>query len=135
MGVGNKKGVGSPSKKGVQFTHRPPPHWNIGGVIMGSFKSSFSWDDSKLKKLQQRAEALSREGPVGLTDLMPDAFIQQHSNFQSLTAIIDASGIESIEDIGNELFSQFIANHTTFVSWEEMKEIATGKYINRKLGG
>ena len=95
---------------------------------------SFSWDDSGLKRLQQNIDALSGQHEVRLTDLMPDTFIRQHSNFQSFQALIDASGIENTEDIGNEAFSKFISTHTTFASWDEMVKTAAAEYVKRKLG-
>ena len=96
---------------------------------------SFSWDDSGLKKLKQNIDALSGQHDVRLTDLLPDNFVRKHSNFQSLNGLIDASGIENTEDIGNELFSLFISTHTTFASWGEMVNTAKAEYIKRKLGG
>jgi len=95
---------------------------------------SFSWDDSGLKKLQQNIDALSGQHDVRLTDLLTDNFIRQHSNLQTLLALIDASGIENTEDIGNEAFSMFISTHTTFANWEEMVKVATAEYVKRKLG-
>ena len=95
---------------------------------------SFSWDDSGLKKLKQNIDALSGQHDVRLTDLLTDNFIRQHSNFQTLQALIDASGIENTEDIGNEMFSMFISVHTTFASWEEMVKLATAEYVKRQLG-
>ncbi len=47
---------------------------------------SFSWDDSGLKKLKQNIDALSGQHDVRLTDLLPDNFVRQHSNFQTLQA-------------------------------------------------
>ena len=95
---------------------------------------SFSWDDSGLKKLQQNIDALSGQHEVKLADLLTDNFIRQHSDFQTLQALIDASGIKNAENIGNESFSIFVSIHTNFVSWEEMVKVATAEYVKRKLG-
>ena len=101
---------------------------------MVNFKSSFSFDDSKLRKLQQNIDALSGQHEVRIADLLTDNFIRQHSNFQTLQTLIDASGVENIDDIGNELFSTFISTHTTFTSWEDMVKLATAEYVKRQLG-
>ena len=95
---------------------------------------SFSWDDSGLKKLQQNIDALSGQHEVKLADLLTDNFIRQHSDFQTLQALIDASGIKNTENIGNESFSMFVSIHTNFASWEEMVKVATAEYVKRKLG-
>ncbi len=95
---------------------------------------SFSWDDSGLKKLQQSIDALSGQHEVRLADLLTDNFIRQHSTFQTVRALLDASGVENTENIGNESFSMFISTHTTFASWEEMVKVATAEYVKRKLG-
>jgi len=101
---------------------------------MVNFKSSFSFDDSKLKKLQQKVKELSGQRKVPLPELMPDDFIREHTNFQTLQAMLDASGVENSEEIGNEKFSKFISTHTQFSTWEEMKNAAVTEYIKRKLG-
>ncbi len=95
---------------------------------------SFSWDDSGLKKLQQNIDALSGQHEVKLADLLTDNFIRQHSDFQTLEALIDASGIKNTENIGNESFSMFVSINTNFDSWEEMVKVATAEYVKRKLG-
>jgi hypothetical protein len=95
---------------------------------------NISWDDSGLKKLQHNLDSLKKAQSIPITDLMPDSFIQQHSHFQSFQALVDASGIKDPNDIGNESFSQFIANNTTFPSWDEMEKVAGAEYIKHKLG-
>jgi len=100
---------------------------------MVNFKSSFSFDDSKLRQLQQKISELSGESQVPLTELMPDDFIRKHTDFQTLQAMINASGIENPEDIGNEKFSEFICTNTRFNTWEEMIELAGAEYVKRQL--
>lgn len=95
--------------------------------------SSFSYDDSGLKKLQRNLDAINGQHDVKITDLMTDSFVQRHSKFKSLQALFDASGIEKSEDIGNETFTKFIATHTSFGNWDEMKNKAAEEYLKRKL--
>ncbi len=101
---------------------------------MVNFKSSFSFDDSKLKKLQQKVKDLNGQREVALPELMPDNFIRKYTNSQTLQTMLDASGIKDLEEIGSEKFSKFISTHTQFTSWEEMIEVATIQYTKRKLG-
>ena len=96
--------------------------------------SSSSWDYNESKEFKQKIDALSGQSDIALSDLFPDSFIQKHSEFQTLHALIDASGIENTEDIGNESFSVFISTHTNFASWEEIVKVATAEYVKRKLG-
>jgi len=95
---------------------------------------SFKWDDGGLKKLQQNINAISGQHEIAITELMTDSFIQQHSKFNNFQALIDSSGIKNTKEIGNEFFSNFIASHTTFISWDEMLKVAGTEYTKRKLG-
>ncbi len=101
---------------------------------MVNFKSSFSFDDSELKKLRLKPKELNGQREVPLPELMPDNFIREYTNFQSLQAMFDASGIQNLKEIGNEKFSKFISTHTGFSTWEEMVKVAKAKYVKRKLG-
>ncbi len=101
---------------------------------MVNFKLSFSFDDSKLKNLQKKLRELEGPREVPLSELMTDDFIRTHTDFQTLQAMFDASGVENPEEISNEKFSKFIATHTRFGTWEEMIELAHTEYIKRKLG-
>ncbi len=100
---------------------------------MVKFKSNFSFDDSKLKRLQLKVKELHGQRNVPLPELMPDNFIRKYTDFQTLQAMLDASGIENLEEIGNEKFSKFISTRTGFSTWEEMIEVATAEYAKRKL--
>jgi len=103
-----------------------------------NFKVSVSFDDGKLKELRRKAKNLNGQTEVPLSELFPNDFIRKYTNFQTLQAMIDTSGIKSPEEIGNEEFCKFISLHTQFSSWEEMLRAATFSYTNsytkRKLG-
>lgn len=100
---------------------------------MVNFESTFSFDDSKLKKLQQKVKELGGQEEVSLTELMPDDFIREYTNFQTLKAMFDASGIENMEEIGDEKLSKFIAAHTRFRTWAAMTKMAVTEYIKHKF--
>lgn len=96
--------------------------------------ANFTFDDSKLKELQRKIKGLKEKKPVPLSELFPSDFIRKHTDFQTLQALFDASGIEDEEEIGNEEFSKFVATHTRFSNWEEMKKAAGAEYVKRQLG-
>ena len=94
---------------------------------------SFSFDDSKLKELQQNIKNVTGRREVPVTDLLTDNFIRQHSDFQSLQAMFDASSIKTLDEVGSEKFDTFISIHTEFRSWNEMIRVANADSIKRKL--
>lgn len=95
---------------------------------------NFKFDDKSLRDFQKKVKGLDGEREVALPELLPDDFIRQHTNYQTLQGMIDASGIKNTEQIGNEEFSKFIATHTQFSSWEEMLQVAATTYYKRQLG-
>ena len=88
----------------------------------------------ELKKLQKKAKELNSEKEVPLKELMPDDFIRNNTNFQTLQAILDAGGIQNKKALSSKKFSKFIATHTRFSTWEEMIKAAGVEYAKRKLG-
>jgi hypothetical protein len=90
-------------------------------------------DFSGLEKLQKNLEKLDGEHVVKLPDLMPDWFIREHTNFQTLQAMLDAGGVENDEDIDSDSFSQFIAAQTRFEGWQDMCQFASGEWAQRQL--
>ena len=93
-----------------------------------------TFNDAKLKELQRKIKDLDGQKRIPLSELLPDDFIRKHTDFQTLQAMLDASGIENKEEIGNEEFSKFVATHTRFSNWEEMLKAAGPEYVKRQLG-
>jgi hypothetical protein len=91
------------------------------------------FNDDKLKKLQRNLKKIQGQKQVSLPELLPDDFIQQYTDFQTLQAMADACGIEAMEKQTAE-FAKFISTHTRFGTWREMLEAAKAAYIKRKLG-
>lgn len=98
---------------------------------MVSFESSYN--DDKLRELQRKAEELGGSHEYPLEELMTEDFMSRYTDFQTLQAMFDASGIVNIEEITNDKFLEFISAHTRFASWEEMKQMAAAEYVKRKL--
>lgn len=101
---------------------------------MDNFKVDISFDDSNLKELQRKLKELNGQRKIPLTQLLPDNFIGEYTDFQTLQAMVDASSIKNSEEIGNEEFSKFVSTHTRFSNWEEMLKAATIEYTKSKLG-
>ena len=96
--------------------------------------AKITFDNSRLKELQRKIKNLEGKKPVPLSELFPNDFIRKYTDFQTIQAMLDASGIENKEEIGNEKFSKFVATHTRFSNWEEMKKAAGAEYVKRRLG-
>jgi hypothetical protein len=101
---------------------------------MDHFKLTTDSFDRKLKELERRAEELGGEKEVTMNELLPDSFINAHSEFQSFQAMVDASGIKDPEELTGKPFSEFISAHTKFNNWGEMLKKASVAYHKRKLG-
>ena len=95
---------------------------------------SFNWNVSMLQKLQDVIEVIKSQPSIPISDIMTDDFVHQHSSFYNFQSLVSASGIKYPEELSDEPFSKFIATHTTFRSWDEMKSNAGTEYIKRKLG-
>lgn len=90
--------------------------------------------NDKLKELQRKARALNGERKVPLSEMMPGAFMQKYTDFETLQAMLDESGIKDPEEIRGEEFSKFVATHTRFDSWGEMLKRAGVEYGKSQLG-
>ncbi len=101
---------------------------------MTNFKLDISFDDSKLRELQRKSKELNGQREIPLTELLPDDFIREYTDFQSLQAMFDTFGIEQLKEHNNAEFVKFISTHTRFSTWEEMLQKAINRYTKRKLG-
>lgn len=87
------------------------------------------WDDFKKKHEQ------SMKTPPTLTELFPDKFISEHTDFQSLQQMLDASGLDNVDDfLGSEAWSQFVTSHSRFTGWQQMFETASAEWYKRQVG-
>jgi hypothetical protein len=94
---------------------------------------SIEIDTNGLDRLARNAEELDGEHQVSTDDLMTDAFIQEHTEFQTWQEMMDAGGIQSDDDIGGEPFSKFVGEHSDFASFDEMVEAAGAEWVQRQL--
>ena len=93
----------------------------------------------RLAEMGRRAEALDgAQQKVLFDDLFPPAFMAEHTEFETLQAMVDASGLfESEADVADVLdgqeWSDFVARRTKFSDWREMLLQATGERTFRQL--
>lgn len=97
--------------------------------------TGFDEFEENLKKFADNLERKTQEasGEVPLLELLPDTFMQRHTQFQSLQAMLNAAGIEDPEEIKGEAWSMFVGKHSNFANWEEMLSVAGTEYMRRKL--
>lgn len=93
----------------------------------------------ELDKLASKADALDGTHEVPLSELFPAPFMRRRTSFQTIDAMMDASGydIETLEDfdsIPEGEWDQFVAERTQFSTWEEMESAAVEKWVSAKLG-
>ncbi|TMO82800.1 hypothetical protein [Pseudoalteromonas spongiae] len=97
----------------------------------------------KLSRQENNLKALKDKFVIGLDELMSPKFISEHSKFENIDNLIEASGvvIDSKGDKTNfdDEWDKFISNNTSFDSWENMYEAAGATYtgevvLNKKNG-
>ena len=95
----------------------------------------------RLAEMGRRAAALDGvQQKISLAELFPPAFIAEHTEFETMQAMVDASGLfeSDAEDdaagvFGGEEWSEFVARRTVFSDWHEMQLKAFGKRTFRQL--
>lgn len=89
-----------------------------------------------LKEVQEKLKFLaSLDGKkITLGELLPPEFISAASSYSSVQELFDASGFtvssqEDLEAIPVEKWDNFIAEHTSYPSWAELKNSAMAEWI------
>lgn len=93
----------------------------------------------KIKDLAKRAQDLDGQHEVPLAELMPPEFVSGCTSFASLEELFEASPfkIDSAEDfkaIPDAEWDTFIAESTSFASWQEMQKAAVQARTAKRLG-
>lgn len=92
-----------------------------------------------LKEAQEKLKFLAsvddQELPFG--ELLPPEFISAASSYGSVKELFDSSGFtvnshEDLKAIPVDKWDEFIAEHTSYPSWQEMLSAATAKWIATK---
>jgi hypothetical protein len=105
---------------------------------MLTITTNFDQVTKRLNDLSKRAQELDGEHVVPLAELMPPEFMSECSSFQSLDELFKASPftIDSPEDfkaIPDADWDQFIAQHTSYETWQEMQQAAAKQWTLKKL--
>ena len=87
-----------------------------------------------INNLTDRTNGDAEPERISYTELFPDPFVANHSDFETFQAMIDACGIERAEELDGEAWSAFVAGHSRFTGWEDMVVRAYAALIARKLG-
>jgi hypothetical protein len=100
---------------------------------MGIELSGFDDFKKKLDRLSKNAASISGRNEVPFTELFPDSFMGQYTDFQTLQQMLDASGIEKPEDIKGEAWNGFVVGHSRFGGWDEMNRTAGAEWAKAKI--
>lgn len=106
------------------------------------FKFEFSGLDDLQRELEQLAEnarELDGEHEIPFDNLFTQAFMQAHTPYDSIDALLEAGGFhaegnDEFEAIPEDMLDAYIAKATDFESWEEMLSEATQEYVTDQLG-
>ncbi len=89
---------------------------------------------NQFRRMADNARALEGTQSVPMEELMPAPFVQRHSKFASFQEMTDAGGVKDQNDFEGEVWNDFVAENTTFASWEDMVQQAGGEWVSRKIG-
>ena len=92
-----------------------------------------------LDNLSRKAKEVDGTHQVGISELMPDRFIQTHTGFNSVQEMYDKSGFKmesekDLETIPDEEWDKYISDNTQFSNWQEMLDKAGELWVSKKLG-
>jgi hypothetical protein len=82
---------------------------------------------------------LNGEHSVPISDLFPDTFMVENTDFRTTQEMLDASGFpaatsEEFSAIPDDLWNEFVVSRTKFPSWRAMLEAGTAAWVSRRLG-
>lgn len=91
-----------------------------------------------INRLQRRLERIEGTQSISFKELFPDEFMLLHTDFESISAMLDASGfrVENAEDfaaIPDDQWDAFIKARSRFDSWEAMRAAAGAEWISNQL--
>jgi hypothetical protein len=92
--------------------------------------------DRAIQEMKRRVQAVT--GNIPLDQLLSDDFMSRRTPFASFNDMLQQSGfqVETPEDfqrILGDKWDHFIAQHTSFTSWEEMLRVAWEERAVKRL--
>ncbi len=107
---------------------------------MAKFKTKgFDKLSKQLKKMETQAKKLEQGVSVKLDELFTTEFMRKHTEYDSLDALFADGGLhfnsqEEFNNFPESELDKLISEKTSFPSWKEMSEQATGDYAMKQLG-
>jgi hypothetical protein len=90
-------------------------------------------DTSGLDDFMRKTREFASRSEFTLTELFSDGFISQKTDFKTLQEMVDAGGINKSEDLDSEAWSQFVADHSQFAGWDDMRFAAYAELYRQKV--
>jgi len=94
----------------------------------------------RFAEMGRRGQALDGVQQVSFADLFPPTFVAEHTEFETMQAMFDASGLfeSATEDdvaavLNGQEWTEFVARRTVFSDWREMQLKAFGERTFRRL--
>lgn len=99
----------------------------------------FSEFDNFVKEFDKGVKDLTSKDEIPLSELFGSQFMRKHTDFSSIEDFFKQSGYDDGSEeldveIPDEVIDQYVQEHTSFDSWQEMLDEATGDYLAKKLG-
>lgn len=93
---------------------------------------------NELRRLMKNLKELGGEHAVPLQEIFPPAFMHKHTDFDTIDAMLDASGfkIQTSDDfaaIPDSEWDAFVASRTRFNNWKRMLDTAIDEWVAGKL--
>jgi hypothetical protein len=95
--------------------------------------------NKRFNDMSNKLNELNGTNEVELSKLLNDEFMQENTNFNSLSDMFDKSPFEvqtsdDFKAIPDEQLDEFIRNHSNFSSWNTMIQTASKKWVVKQLG-
>ncbi|WP_096388894.1 hypothetical protein [Halopenitus persicus] len=83
-------------------------------------------------------EVYDREEPIPLSALFDDAFVAEHSSFETFDELVaaspsDADGAAELGEVPSGLWDEFVAEHTDFADEEAFVMAARDNWVAKTL--
>jgi len=89
-------------------------------------------------ELRERATGAPRSGDIGVTDVFDEAFVSEHTAFESFDELVaaspsDAESAAELELVPDGSWDEFVAGHTDFDDEEAMVTAARDHWVAEQL--
>lgn len=93
---------------------------------------------SNLDQMKKNLEELSEIKEISFGELFNESFLASCSSFNNVQELFDKSGfkVESMDDLAaipDDEWDEYIAKHTTYSNWNDMRNGAVANYTSQRL--